>query len=162
MRLNLQDRIYSIEEYFRGIEMYNECLIVKVMFPQRWNVSNSSDNSIKVTPSESIPNEYFYYADSNEHDFDDIFDLIEATISGNKNTFLKLELLKEKVEELRELFSDADIPYERLMTLKFVLEEPKKKKQKKNNNKVKKVVEEDQCAENNHCNVEEKISDDVQ
>ena len=161
MKKNLQDRIHGIEEYFRGIEMYNDCLIVKVVFPNRWNVSNSMDDAIKVAASETAANEYYYYADSNECDYDDIFDLIEATINGNKDTFLKLELLKEKVEELRSIFSDGTITVDMLRSLRFVMDEPKKKKGRKSK-KSNKVEENGQGAEDNASVQNVVVNDDVQ
>lgn len=94
----LQERMESMRPYFKGIEMYNEALIVKVVFPNNWKAYDSQDGRIKVTPSESNPNESFYYANSGNSSYDDIFDLIEETIKANQDIILKLELLKDKIE----------------------------------------------------------------
>ena len=122
----LQERMNGMRPYFRGIEMYNEALIVKVMFPNKWTVSGSADERIKVTPSEQVANEFFYYASSENTTYEDMFDLIEETISINQEMGLKLKLLGEKVNELRELFSNTK--YDDLLTLKFVMEKQKGKK----------------------------------
>ena len=98
----LQERMNDMKPYFRGIEMYNDALIVRVMLPQRWKAYNSNDGRIKATPSETVANEYFYYANSNDTTYEDIFDLIEETIKANNDIVLKLKLLRDKVEELKE------------------------------------------------------------
>ena len=116
----LQDRMNDMKPYFRGIEMYNEALMVKVVFPNNWKAYPSNDGRIKVTPSDDGKLTY-YYANSNDTTYDEMFNLVEETIKANKDIVLKLKLLKEKVEELKELFSH--LTYEELQTLKFVTEE---------------------------------------
>lgn len=140
---SLQDRMNDMRPYFKAIEMYNEALIVKVQFPQKWKAYNSSDERIKVVPSETVANEMFYYASSEDSTYDDIFDLIEETIKANQDIILKIKLLKEKVEELRGIFSE--LSYDELKTLKFVTENTKTTKGRKKHTKKEK---EPQKAEN--------------
>lgn len=128
-----------MKPYFRGVEMYNEALMVKVVYPDRWKAYPSDDGRIKVTPSDSDPNLTYYYADSNDTTYEDMFDLIEQTIKANKDIVLKLKLLREKGEELKELFSK--LPYEELLTLKFVTEKVSSTKPKRKYNRKKKVEE---------------------
>ena len=141
----------DMKPYFRGIEMYNEALMVKVVMPANWKCYPSADGRIKVTPSDTDPNMTFYYADSSNTSYEDMFDLIEETIKANKDILLKLKLLKEKVEELKETFSRHT--YEELHTLKFVLEGTEKPKVKRKYNKKKKELEKEadvpQVEENN-------------
>ena len=108
----LQERMTAISPYFRGIDMYNEALIVRVVYPNKWKAYNSPDGLIKAAPSENNENEIWYYANSKECDFDTIFDLIEETIKANNEIHLKLELLKTKIEELKGLFSKKTNPRE--------------------------------------------------
>ena len=136
MKKTLQERMNDMRPYFRGIEMYNEALMVKVVMPAKWKCYPSADGRIKVTPSESDPNMSFYYADSNNTSYEDIFDLIEQTIKENQDIVLKIKLLREKVEELKELFSKHS--YEELQTIKFELTEEKKEKPKRKYTKKKK------------------------
>lgn len=128
----------DMKPHFRGIEMYNEALMVKVVFPNNWKAYPSKDNRIKVTPSDDGRMTY-YYADSKDTTYDEMFDLIEETIKANNDIVLKLKLLKEKIEELKELFSR--LPYEELQTLKFVTESFEKDKPKRKYTKKKKVAE---------------------
>lgn len=137
--LQVEDYISKIGEYFEGIERYNDALIVRVKLPERWGVYPSSDERIKVVPSEEVPNEYYYYGSSNDVNLEDIFQLIIETIQMNKDVLLKIELLKEKVQELKELFDTK--PLEELKTLKFVTEQPKKTKVKRKYTKKKKEAE---------------------
>ena len=127
----LQERMRDMAPYFRGIDMYNEALIVRVVYPNKWKAYNSSDGLIKAAPSENNKNEIWYYANSKDCDFDTIFNLVEETIKANNEIHLKLELLKDKIEELKELFSKKS--YEELTTMRFIFdlnakqEKPKRK-----------------------------------
>lgn len=129
----------NMKPYFRGIEMYNDGLIVKTVFPERWKVYGSEDTRIKVAPSENNAGEYFFYANSNETTYDEMFDLIEEVIKVNEETALKLKLLKDKIEEMKVLFADND--YSKLVTLKFVMEEEKPKAKKGGRKKTKEAPE---------------------
>jgi hypothetical protein len=158
MKKTLQERMNDMRPYFRGIEMYNEALMVKVVMPANWKCYPSADGRIKVTPSDSDPNMSFYYADSSNTSYEDIFDLIEETIKANKDIVLKIKLLKEKVQELQELFSQHT--YEELQTIKFELSEPKKEKPKRKYAKKKKEPEkpqEEPVEENNEVVVMEEV-----
>ena len=137
--LQAEDYISKIGEYFEGIERYNDALIVRVKLPERWGTYPSSDERIKVAKSEEVPNEYYYYGSSNDVNLEDIFQLILETIQMNKDVLLKIELLKEKVQELKELFDTK--PLDELKTLKFVTEKPKKAKAKRKYTRKKKVAE---------------------
>jgi hypothetical protein len=137
MKKSLQDRMNDMKPYFRGIEMYNEALMVKVVFPNNWKAYQSKDNRIKVTEGDNSL--IYYYADSKDTTYEEIFDLIEETIKANNDIVLKLKLLRDKVTELRELFSQ--LPYEELQTLKFVTENVKKDRPKRKYSKKKKEAE---------------------
>ncbi len=135
----LQERMDDMKPYFRAIEVYNSALMVRVVFPSNWKVYPSANDTIKVTPSETNANEVIYYADSSKATYEDMFDLVEETIKSNQDIVLKLKLLKDKVEELKELFSK--LTYEELSTLKFVTDKPKEVKPKRKYTKKKKVEE---------------------
>lgn len=139
----LQDEIMKLGEYFRGIEYFNDALIVKVVFPTRWQVYPSIDGNIKPAKSDKETGEYYYYGDMNKVSLDDIFGLIEETVDANKDAELKIQFLNDKINELKELFKRE--PYEKLSRLKFIIEdEPKEKKAKRKytRKKVKEIKEE--------------------
>lgn len=141
----LQDRINKITEYFRGMEIANNVLIVRVEYKSKWGVFPSEDENIKVCKSEEIPNEYFYYGDYSYVSIDEIFDLIEETIEMNISAEMKVNLLTEKIEELKVMFTNE--PLEKLRTLCFVFNEDKIQPKKKNNRKPKKAKKEEEITE---------------
>lgn len=122
----LQERMNDMKPYFRGIEMYNEAIMVKVAYPNKWKAYPSEDGRIKITPSDSDPSLTYYYADSKDTTYEEMFDLVEQTIKANQDIVLKLKLLRDKVEELKELFQNT--PYDDLLNLQFVINKKSKRK----------------------------------
>ena len=144
-----------MKPYFRGIEMYNEALMVKVVYPNNWRAYPSDDGRIKVTPSDDkSSNVTYYYADSKDTTYEEMFDLVEQTIKANQDIVLKLKLLKDKVEELKELFQNTS--YDDLLNLQFVIEKPTKPKRKYVRKKVKvnEEAKQEEIMENNETNEE--------
>ena len=138
----LQERMNDMKPYFRGIEMYNEAIMVKVAYPNKWKAYPSEDGRIKITPSDSDPNLTYYYADSKDTTYEEMFDLVEQTIKANQDIVLKLKLLRDKVEELKELFQNT--PYDDLLNLQFVVgKKPKRKYVKKKKVEKLETVEEE-------------------
>ena len=81
-----------------------------------------------------------------------MFDLVEQTIKANQDIVLKLKLLKDKVEELKELFQNT--PYDDLLNLQFVIKKPTKPKRKYVKKKVKADEEKStEVCENNNADV---------
>ena len=156
MARNMQDRMEALSDYMLGVEMYNDALIVRVRFPKSWKYFSSADGVIKATSSDSDNSVIFYYADRNNASYDDIFDLIEETVKLNKEVSLKMDLLRLKGEELKQLFSDRS--YDELLTLEFVIKE--KKERKKPGRKPKKK-EEPAVEETAPDNEKEKVEDNV-
>lgn len=151
----LQKRISGLSPYFRGMEITNGILIVKVLYEDKWGAYPSEDERVKIAKSEEMPNEWFYYADYEVVPMDEVFNLIEETIHMNKSAEKKLELLSQRFEELKTLFATESL--ERLETLHFVLDaEPKTKTKRKSSPKKKKVNKESEKIEmENQITVEE-------
>ena len=142
MKKSLQERMNDMKPYFRGIEMYNEAIMVKIAYPNKWKAYPSEDGRIKITPSDSDPNLTYYYADSKDTTYEEMFDLVEQTIKANQDIVLKLKLLRDKVEELKELFQNT--PYDDLLNLQFVMgKKPKRKYVKKKKAEKLEAVEEE-------------------
>ena len=149
----LQERMNDMKPYFRGIEMYNEAIMVKVAYPNKWKAYPSEDGRIKITPSDSDPNLTYYYADSKDTTYEEMFDLVEQTIKANQDIVLKLKLLRDKVEELKELFQNT--PYDDLLNLQFVVGKKPKRKyvKKKKVEKLEAVEEEKEITNDKEENV---------
>ena len=127
----LQDKINQYMEYFRGIDIQKNIIIIKVQFHDKWMTMNFSDDTIKVTPSEKVPNEWFFYGNIQNTTIDKIFDFVEYTIKFNQELEKKKKLFDEKKNELVKLFSEHSI--DELIKLKFVLGKNRRKKQTKEN-----------------------------
>lgn len=118
---NLQDRIKDNAQYFNGIEVSEGYYIVKVTYPSKWGIYNSTDGLVQCVKSNKADNLYLYYGSMTETSLDTIFDVIEETIKTNIEAALKVELMMKKIEELKELFSTETL--ERLNTLIFTFAE---------------------------------------
>lgn len=154
----LQDEILRIEEYFRGIEYYNKAIIVKVMFPDKWQVFPSNDG--KVKPAKADNGEYYYYGSSDNVTLDDIFTLIKATIDSNRHAEEKIQFLLSKRKELDELFRTT--PFEKLKTLTFEFK-PQKKSRKQRKKKEEAVeVKETEIVEDTSNATDETIGNETQ
>lgn len=137
--MKLRDRINKNIEYDPSVEMTGGLNIVRVKFPDKWRVYSNDNETIKVAQSETTANEWFYYANAETVDVDDIFDLIEHTVKFNKEMSLKIKLLNEKIDELKDLFSYKDL--EELKTLEFITSKPKKRKSTKKKTETKQEKE---------------------
>ena len=151
----LQDEILKLRDYFRGIEYFNDAIIVKVNFPLKWQVFPTPDGNIKPARSDNSQGEYYYYGDMNKVSLDDIFGLIKETIEANKDAELKIQLLSSKMNELKELFKTT--PYEELLTLSFYTDK-KTKEEKPKRKYTRKKKKEETVASNEEeiINVENK------
>ena len=136
--MSLQERINEIGDYFRGIESYNDALIVKAAFPPAVTVMGNDEKGIKVTQSED--GLWYYYGNKNSLNIEDVFDLIKTTVYVYEEAKKKADLYKQKCEELKNLFGVT--PYEELVTIQFVTKKKKKPK------KSKKVSEAENNTEN--------------
>jgi hypothetical protein len=84
--------------------------------------------------------------------------LVEETIKANNDIILKLKLLKDKVTELKELFSE--LSYDELTTLKFVTEKVKTEKPKRKYTKKKKEAEKPQEEPQIEINEQEEVKEE--
>ena len=157
-KLMLQEEIMKLGEYFRGIEYFNDALIVKVQFPIQWKVFPTKNGEIKPAEGDT-KGEYFYYGNSNNVTLDDIFNVISETIAVNKDAEQKVQFLIDKRRELDELFKVT--PFEKLKTLKFVFEEAKIEKPKRKYTKKKKAAQEEIKEPIEETNEEVAVNEEV-
>lgn len=129
--MNIQDRIKNISEYFIGMQMSTEdnVVYVRTRFPEKWVISELLEDNFKVRGIQDKKNNTQFFFTGIENGFDAVFDAIDFTIQMNKSALERLDLFKEKVEELKELFDSEDI--EKLRRLEFVFKKPEKKQRKK-------------------------------
>ena len=129
--MNIQDRINNISEYFIGMQMSTEdnIVYVRTRFPDKWVISELLEDNFKVRGIQDKKNNTQFFFTNIENGFDAVFDAIDFTIQMNKSALERLDLFKEKVEELKELFDTEEI--EKLRRLEFTFKKVEKKKNKK-------------------------------
>lgn len=114
--------------------------IVTLHYPQKWKgIAPDEGSTVRVVNDDS-DRTVFYYMTEVENGVDEIFNLVDETISYNKELELKAALIKEKVKELEELFISE--PYDRLLLLKFVIDDPEKEVMAVLNNEVARIADE--------------------
>ena len=129
--MNIQERIKNISEYFVGMQMSTEdnVVYVRTRFPDKWVISELLEDNFNVRGIQDKKNNTQFFFTNIEIGFDVVFDAIDFTIQMNKSALERLELFKEKVEELKELFDSEEI--EKLRRLEFTFKKQEKKSRKK-------------------------------
>ena len=118
------ESIKKIKEYFLSIEMYEGRWVMSVKYKPKWRAYASADGKIKVSKDENEEDVWWYYASDDSIDIDDIINLVTETISTNIEAIKKVELFKTKAEELKKLFADESLSFDKLKSLKFIFDKP--------------------------------------
>ena len=156
MAKSFQDRIKDLQDYRPDIMYKDGAFILKIRFKKNWQIIKPKDEREVAYSKDDTVEDLHWYVSTIE-DSDKIFDLIDETISINKEFEKKSGLYKEKVKELQELFL-SDIPYDKLKTIQFVIPDkeskakPKKGLTKTQKEKQAKLAEElpmtpDECVQ---------------
>ena len=137
--MDVKERIKKVEQYFRGMQVQNvegqNIIYVIVQFPPKWIVDDEIPNKFGVSIAQG--NDYqgqYYFCAEMEKGFDTVFDAVEYNITKMLTAQERANLLRQKVQELQELFMDESVNIEALRTLEFTYKTPKtrKKNEKKN------------------------------
>ena len=141
LNVNIKERIEKLKPYFQSMNIASEnnIIYVLVQFHKGWACSELTEYNfdVKVVQGET-PFSFYFFTDL-EIGFDNLFDAIEFNINFNIEAQNKVTLLKEKIEELKNIFEVEDI--ETLKTLEFLYKKKKNKQSKKNKNKSE-IIEE--------------------
>lgn len=115
----IQDRIEKIKAFFKGFNVDAEqgVSVLLVRFPNGWQIPNQENLSKKFSIQIAARQEGYYFVSEIENGIDGLFDAADYTIEYNQSIIEKSEILKEKINELKELFINESI--ERLKTLEF-------------------------------------------
>lgn len=129
--MDIQKRIANISEYFIGMQMSTDdnILYVRTRFPSNWVISDLLEDNFKVKGFQDKKNNTQFFYTNIENGFDVVFDAVDFTIKMNKSALERLELFKQKVEELKELFDNEEI--DKLKRLEFTFKKAEKKQRKK-------------------------------
>ena len=123
--MDIQSTLLELAPYNINFNIYNGNVVVGITYPEKWSV-NKPDNKDIVFDKDVQSSNVYYYCAPLSVDMQIIFDYIEATIQYNKELDLKIELYKEKIKELQDIFQEESLDV--LKTLSFQLKKPKMKK----------------------------------
>lgn len=140
--MDLQEKLIELSEYGVSFNVASGNFVIKIKYNSNWTIIQPDGNEIAFYRDENDDSVYYYVA-SVTTSIDKIFFAIDETIEYNRELELKVELFKEKMSELQEIF--AQEPLDVLRTLEFKL----KKKKKKEKTKKEKVVNEKEDDINN-------------
>lgn len=112
---NLQKTLDSLQPYVIGIRYLEGRTVVDAVFKEGWTVPESE--IIKKIKGNDELNYYMIFSERDGIGLDELLDYVDTTIKGNIEREKKHELLKERVNELKEIFKKT--PLTKLKNLKF-------------------------------------------
>lgn len=133
--MSLESRLMNLKDFDVRFEIKRGYYHIAVKFKDGWKIITPEDDAILVKQKNEIVH---YIASVDNINIIDIFDAIDSTIKYNTDLEKKLELFKEKTEELQRIFANEE--YEALKKLEFYIHKPEKPKktQKKKSTKTEK------------------------
>lgn len=116
---NLQKTLDSLQPYVIGIRKLEGATLVDVVFKEGWTIPDDPTIT-KVTGSDEM-NYVMIYSQVDGVGLDELLEYVEKVIKMNQEREKKHELLKLKVNELKEIFKKY--PLNKLKNLKFKFDE---------------------------------------
>tara|TARA_Y100000592_G_C5395138_1_gene280219 strand:+ start:95 stop:592 length:498 start_codon:yes stop_codon:yes gene_type:complete len=115
----VQEKLNSLRPYVTGIRFVKNLSVVDVIIKEGWNIFESDTVSYK--PSSTNSNYFMVFPKNPEDSIDVVLTHVEHVINVNIEKENKLVLLKAKIEELKQLFTNKTLT--ELEKLKFIFEE---------------------------------------
>lgn len=112
---NIQKTLDSLQPYVIGIRYLEGTPLVDAVFKEGWTVPD--DNKVKKVRGNEEMNYYMLFSEVAGVGLDDLLDYVKKTIDLNIEREKKHDLLKEKVNELKEIFKKTSL--DKLKRLKF-------------------------------------------
>jgi len=112
---NIQKTLDSLQPYVIGIRYLEGTPLVDAVFKDGWTVPD--DQSVKKIKGNDELNYYMIFSETKGIGLDELLDYVAKTIKLNEEREKKHELLKVKVNELKELFKRTTLA--KLSRLKF-------------------------------------------
>lgn len=116
---NLQNTLDALQPYVIGIRYLEGVPVIDVVFKPNWTLPES-DTIKKVRGNDEL-NYYMLFSEVKGVGLDELLEFVDKTIKLNLERENKLEFLKLKVNELKELFKKHSLA--KLKGLKFVITE---------------------------------------
>lgn len=152
--MNIKERIKRLGTYFNSMNIAaeNNIIYVLVSFPQGWGCSEVTEHNFNVkTVRDENPGYFYFFADM-EIGFDKVFDAIEYNIKFNEDAQAKVALLRNKIEELKNIFEQEDIQTLETLEFKFKKKTTKSPKSKKTEQQTN-IQEQEEFESNNVDNM---------
>ena len=134
--MGIKERIDNLGVYFDSMNLSSEngIIYIRVKFPKGWGCSELTEYNYNTKcVQDEMPGFFYFFADM-EVGFDKVFDAIEYNIKFNEEAQAKVNLLREKIEELKTIFENEDINTLKTLEIKY-------KNKKKSKSNVKKAIE---------------------
>ncbi len=116
---NLQETLDSLQPYVIGIRYLEGTPLVDVVFKEGWAVQE--DPKIKMMKGNEEMNYYMLFSEVKGIGLDELLGFVDKTIKLNIEREKKHDLLREKVQELKEVFKRNTL--DKLKRLKFAFNE---------------------------------------
>jgi hypothetical protein len=116
---NIQKTLDSLQPYVIGIRYLEGTPLVDAVFKEGWTVPE--DPTIKKLKGNDELNYFMIFSETIGVGLDELLDYVAKTIKINEEREKKHELLKVKVNELKEIFKRT--PLNKLTNLKFTFPE---------------------------------------
>lgn len=129
-KTNFSSVLQKYIEYNVSVNFSDDVVIFTLCFPEEYNTGitrNSQFSNFRVTEDTLVKNRY-YFGTNIDEDYTDLFDFIDDIVNINKDYFKKIELFKQKSDELLYLFNNTS--YEELKNITFVYGSDVKTKRK--------------------------------
>lgn len=117
---NIQKTLDALQPYVIGIRYLEGLIAVDVIFKEGWVIPDDKLVKKQKGPDDTI-NYYMLYSDVPNIGLDEILAYVENTIKLNLEKEKKYDLLKAKVDELKELFKKNTLA--KLKNLRFTFDE---------------------------------------
>ena len=123
--MNIKERIKKISEYFKEMQVIDvdgvQTIYVVVKFPNGWKIDSTLEEKYKtIVEIGNEPNEFYFFTELENEE--NVFNAIEYNIEKMKDAIERATLLKQKINELKDLFQDESISIQSLRTLSFKME----------------------------------------
>ena len=116
---NIQKTLDSLQPYVIGIRYVEDTPVVDAVFKEGWSVP--ADNNVKMAKGDESMNYYMLFSESPNIGLDDLLAYVDKVIKLNLEREKKHELLRVKVNELKEVFKKNTLA--KLTRLKFTFAE---------------------------------------